>query len=276
MDQLRHIAIAVGDAEATAVFYENAFGMERMGQSERSASHNIFLSDGVVNLSVIDFKDDAAAGVPGGKDFVGPHHLGFWVDDLDAAAASIAENGGAPMTVGGAGSGAPRPMGNDFEKYRDPMGMELDVSRGGWAGARREIDAAPPALARLRHMALAVDDAEAAAAFYEKTFGVERMAQEATPTADAIFLADGVVNLAILNFKKEGPPGAVGKDYIGVHHFGFWVDDLDATQERIQANGGKASDALPVVRGKQNYEMKFLDPNGIMIDVSHTGWVGSK
>jgi methylmalonyl-CoA/ethylmalonyl-CoA epimerase len=251
--------------------------MERMGQVESPASHNIFLSDGVVNLSVIDFREDSAAGVAGGKDFVGPHHLGFWVDDLDEAAQTIAQNGGAPMAIGGAGSGAPRPAGNDTEKYRDPMGLELDVSRNGWAGARRGIDAAAdPPLARLRHMALAVDDAEAAAAFYENSFGVQRMAQETTPTADAIFLADGVVNLAILNFKKDGPPGAVGKDYIGVHHFGFWVDDLDATQARIEANGGVASDALPVVRGKQNYEMKFLDPSGIMIDVSHTGWVGSQ
>ena len=102
------------------------------------------------------------------------------------------------------------------------------------------------------------------------------MAQEATPTADAIFLADGVVNLAILDFKKDGPPGAKGKDYVGVHHFGFWVDDLDATAALIEANGGKASDAMPAAHGQQNYEVKFLDPNGIMIDLSHTGWVGSK
>jgi catechol 2,3-dioxygenase-like lactoylglutathione lyase family enzyme len=129
---------------------------------------------------------------------------------------------------------------------------------------------------KLRHIALSVADAEATAQFYEKTFGMERVVDENTPSARAIMLSDGVVNLAILDFKNDSMAGAQGKDYVGVHHLGFQVDDLDDTQARIEGNGGSFYGEIPMARDTKNYEMKFLDPNGIMIDISQTGWVGSE
>ena len=129
---------------------------------------------------------------------------------------------------------------------------------------------------KLRHIALSVADVEAAAQFYEKTFGMERVVEADTPMNQAIMLSDGVVNLAILNFKNDVLAGAQGKDYVGVHHLGFQVDDLDDTQARIEGNGGSFYGEIPMARDTKNYEMKFLDPNGITIDVSHTGWMGSE
>jgi catechol 2,3-dioxygenase-like lactoylglutathione lyase family enzyme len=44
-------------------------------------------------------------------------------------------------------------------------------------------------MAKLRHIAMAVPDLEAAAAFYEKTFELERVKQ----TKKRIYLSDGTV-----------------------------------------------------------------------------------
>ena len=46
MAKLRHIAIACDDLEATAKFYEDVFGMERVGTSESSIADGVYLSDG--------------------------------------------------------------------------------------------------------------------------------------------------------------------------------------------------------------------------------------
>ena len=131
-------------------------------------------------------------------------------------------------------------------------------------------------MSKLRHIALSVADAEATAQFYEKAFGMERVLDEPAPMVHAIMLSDGVVNLAILNFKNDVLAGAQGKDYVGIHHLGFQVDDLDDTQARIEGNGGSFCGELPTARGEKNYEMKFLDPNGVMIDISQTGWTGTE
>ncbi len=58
MAKLRHIAIACADVEATAKFYEEVFGMERVGTSESSIADGVYLSDGVINLAVLDYKPD--------------------------------------------------------------------------------------------------------------------------------------------------------------------------------------------------------------------------
>ena len=81
--------------------------------------------------------------------------------------------------------------------------------------------------ARLRHFAVVVRDLEKSARFYEGVFGLKRVGQETLDFAAAIYLSDGVINLALLNyFGKRGSGLDDAKSYIGAHHFGFQVDDL--------------------------------------------------
>ena len=75
--QLRHVAVSVPDKEKAAAFYEQAFGLERISES-RVATR---LTDGVMNLTLLQFETQEDAGDERGKDFVGVHHFGFWVDD---------------------------------------------------------------------------------------------------------------------------------------------------------------------------------------------------
>ncbi len=134
-------------------------------------------------------------------------------------------------------------------------------------------------MARLRHIALSVPDPEKTAQFYEKAFGMKRIGTLDHAQASGVYLSDGVINMAVLRYKldevvyKEG-----GKDYVGLQHFGFWVDDLEQTREKIETNGGSYLTGAPPPeseRANRFYEVKFFDPNGIVIDITENGWGGA-
>ena len=55
-------------------------------------------------------------------------------------------------------------------------------------------------------------------------------------TAAAAYL---VINLALLHYKTEAAAGHRGRDFVGVHHFGFEVESVDASRKAIEAAGGK-------------------------------------
>src|SRR3546814_20850819 len=95
-------------------------------------------------------------------------------------------------------------------------------------------------MAKLRHIALAVPDPEKAAKFYSEVFDMEIIEPTNSPIADGVYLSDGTICLALLNYKTDEAAGLErGKDWIGTHHFGFRVDDLEEQRNRIEAHGGK-------------------------------------
>ena len=57
------------------------------------------------------------------------------------------------------------------------------------------------------------------------------------PLAEGVFLTDGVVNLAILHFKSDEAAQVTGKDFVGIHHIGFWVDDVVEQGDRAERRG---------------------------------------
>jgi methylmalonyl-CoA/ethylmalonyl-CoA epimerase len=128
------------------------------------------------------------------------------------------------------------------------------------------------ATAKLRHIAISVPDKEKAAKFYEETFGFEQVSQSRVATR----LSDGVMNITLLQFETEDDAGDErGKDFVGVHHFGIWVDDIDTTKCAIEAHGGKYHTG-PTAHLPANAEHKFRDPSGIVFDISTHGWDGAK
>ncbi|MCI2809852.1 VOC family protein [Eoetvoesiella caeni] len=124
--------------------------------------------------------------------------------------------------------------------------------------------------ARLRHFAICVNDLEASADFYQKTFGLKRVGEETLEAGSGVYLSDGVVNLALL----KGSPGSQMEGFVGPHHFGFIVQDSELTAKEIEANGGKFFFTLGDPE-KQNFEQKFKDPDGIVFDISRKGWLGT-
>ena len=134
-------------------------------------------------------------------------------------------------------------------------------------------------MARLRHIALSVPDPDKTAQFYEKAFGMKRIGTLDHSQASGIYLSDGVINMAVLRYNsddvvyKDG-----GKDYVGLHHFGFWVDDLEAAKRDLEANGGSYLSGRPPAesdRANRFYEVKYFDPDGIVVNITESGWGGA-
>jgi len=127
-------------------------------------------------------------------------------------------------------------------------------------------------MARIRHVALVVKDLEATADFYQKAFGLKRSPLSEGPTARRIYMSDGHVNLALLQYKDETGSGLKDPNgFVGVHHFGFQVDDLSKQQKEIEAAGGEFFFDLGDP-DDDDFERKFKDPNGIIFDVNWKGW----
>jgi lactoylglutathione lyase len=118
-------------------------------------------------------------------------------------------------------------------------------------------------MAKLRHVALIVEDPEASAKFFEQAFDMKR----AGTARRGIYMSDGIINVALL--KKEGD-----KEKIGIYHFGMWVDDLDAAEKKVVAAGGEYLAGRPTSTNSF-YEAKYRNPDGVVFDLTHTGWAGA-
>ena len=139
-------------------------------------------------------------------------------------------------------------------------------------------------MAQIKHIAIATQDAEKTAKFYQEVFGLRQIAQLDGENAKGFFLSDGNINLAILDFQNDQVAGAEhGKDYSGIHHIGFEVEDTAATDAKLRkANSEPRADINAALNsrtggghGGKNVELKYSGPDGVIIDISHTGWVGT-
>ena len=136
---------------------------------------------------------------------------------------------------------------------------------------------------KIKHIALSTQDVDTTAKFYIDVFGMKEIAKIDAPGARGYYLSDGDLNLAILNFKNDAVAGVErGKGWSGIHHIGFQVENLEAIAEKLAAAGSEprhdVNEALGVGHGHrqaENVEVKYRGPDGIMIDVSETGWVGT-
>ena len=132
-------------------------------------------------------------------------------------------------------------------------------------------------MARIKHIALTTKDPDKVAAFYKDALGLKEIRRS---PSGAVFLTDGYINLAILNWKteKDADVGANGPNYNGIHHFGFEVEDLDEASRKMEAARArrltqKHGIERPMPEGRhRNFEMKWAGPDDVVIDLSHTGW----
>ena len=83
MAKIKHIAISTQDVEATARFYIDVFGLTEVGKVDSPGASGYYLSDGDLNLAILNFKNDAVAGAERGRGYSGIHHIGFQVESLD-------------------------------------------------------------------------------------------------------------------------------------------------------------------------------------------------
>ena len=137
MPKIKHIALSTQDVEQTAQFYIEVFGMKEVGKIDDPGTRGCFLTDGDINLAILNFKNDEAAGVERGKGWSGIHHIGFQVESLEAIADKLRAAGSKrrddverALGIGG----DHRPGANVETKYTGPDHVMLDVSETGWLG----------------------------------------------------------------------------------------------------------------------------------------------
>lgn len=111
-------------------------------------------------------------------------------------------------------------------------------------------------MAKLRHIALIVEDPEQSAKFFAAAFGMTRSGE----IHCGCHMTDGVMTVALL--RKE-----FAEERIGIDHFGLWVDDLASAGEQVESLG-----ATPAA---STNEVKFLTPDGILFELSENGWPGA-
>ena len=136
---------------------------------------------------------------------------------------------------------------------------------------------------KIKHIALSTQDVDKTAKFYVEVFGMKEIGRIDSPGARGYYLSDGDINLAVLNFKNDAVAGVErGKDWSGLHHIGFQVESLEAIAERLAAAGSPRRDDVNQALGVgdshhryANVEVKYSGPDGVMLDVSETGWVGT-
>src|ERR1043165_8352113 len=127
---------------------------------------------------------------------------------------------------------------------------------------------------RIRHIALSVEDPWETAEFYKQARGLQEVIELDGPLAEGVFLTDGVVNLAILHFKSDEASQGTGADFVGLHHIGFWVDDVIASGKQARAAG--ATWIMGDPNNPDGYEVKHTDLSGIIFDIAAHGWAGSQ
>lgn len=138
-------------------------------------------------------------------------------------------------------------------------------------------------MAKIKHIAIATQNEEATAKFYIDTFGLAEIGKIDIPIVSGYFLSDGTINLAILHFKNNQVAGAErGKEWTGIHHIGFEVESLEEIAQKLAAAGASPrndiNQALGIGMGGHqhgNAEVRYSGPDGVMFDVSQTGWVGT-
>ena len=120
-------------------------------------------------------------------------------------------------------------------------------------------------MAKIKHIALTTGDPDKAAAFYKEAFDMQEIRRSDN---GAVFLTDGYINLAILNYKTaatDADVGPNGDNYDGIHHFGFQVESVKTIEEAADTTAN--SNTYGAVA-----ESWIRDEEGYRVDISEGGW----
>jgi catechol 2,3-dioxygenase-like lactoylglutathione lyase family enzyme len=134
-------------------------------------------------------------------------------------------------------------------------------------------------MARIRHIAIATRDLDGTKKFYIEGLGLKEVGKINTPTSEGCYLSDGHINFAILKFKYDEPAKTEGTlRWTGIHHFGLEVENMEEARARIEKAGAvhRPYPGTEEMAKRGNVEVKFSGPDGVTIDLSEHGWLGTK
>jgi methylmalonyl-CoA epimerase len=123
----------------------------------------------------------------------------------------------------------------------------------------------PDVLTEIDHVAIAVNDLEAAIDYYQRAFGAEVEHREVVETdgvEEALLrVADSYVQLLTPTRPDSPVAKALEKRGEGLHHVGYRVDDCAKALAEVIAAGGTAIDKEPRP-GSRGTTVAFIHPKG--------------
>ena len=90
---------------------------------------------------------------------------------------------------------------------------------------------------RIKHIALQTENPAETAEWYKNVFGLDELRRSPADTGEeGVWLTDGYIYFAILKMGCEDAPnlGEGSSTVKGVHHIGFYVDDLDNAVSTVE------------------------------------------
>ena len=118
----------------------------------------------------------------------------------------------------------------------------------------------------VHHVAMAVDDLDAAVATYERLFGarVELRGRMEDQGVEAVYLRVGEGRVELLApLGADTPVGRfLAKRGPGMHHVAFEVTDVGAAIDRLAADGAEVIDPEPR-NGLGGHEVSFVHPDSL-------------
>lgn len=139
-------------------------------------------------------------------------------------------------------------------------------------------------MGKLRHIAFISQQPKLLSDFYQKYFGFEeckvfpsgsRMVID--PLFNLAFLQQAAVSAAISGTHRAD--GSEAELTVGIHHYGFMVDNLDTAVAKLPA--GLTHGANPQIsagvsgpEAARPAEVRFIDPWGNNVDLSSRGYLG--
>lgn len=126
---------------------------------------------------------------------------------------------------------------------------------------------------RVDHVAIVVDDIEAALGFWRDGLGLEVTHVEDVPDQDSVvaFLptGDSEVELVKPTSPDSGVARFLGRRGPGIHHICFEVADLEAYLHRLQERGIRLINTQPVI-GTAGKKIAFIHPestHGVLVEL---------
>jgi methylmalonyl-CoA/ethylmalonyl-CoA epimerase len=122
-----------------------------------------------------------------------------------------------------------------------------------------------PLLTEIDHVAIAVNDLEAAIAYYADTFGAtvdHRERVESDGVEEALLkVADSYIQL-LTPISDESPVAKyLAKNGEGLHHIGYRVADCGVALQSVKDHGGRVIDEAPRP-GSRGTTVAFIHPKG--------------
>src|SRR5258708_6379998 len=220
MARIIHIAIKAEDLDSSTKLYEDVFGLRQTSTGHARAHISRHMTDGDLDVALMVYDNEEVHEAQLSSAGACIHHWGIEVEDREATVKLIEANGGTIIWEPGEGA----------LKFRAPDGTVAEIVAAGRYKKREKTGNC-----RIVHLAIKVQDLDAATRFYENVFGFKQVTTGRNHQHISRHMTDGNFDLALMLFDSEDAHEAqLAGPGPRIHHWGMEVDDRNGFRKRLQ------------------------------------------